>query len=328
MKISVAMCTYNGALYLAEQLKSIANQTRLPNELIVCDDGSTDDTLSILKKFNESSPFTVKMYCNRLRLGPTKNFEQAIQLCNGDIIFLSDQDDVWLPGKLEKLMKVFEDYPKAGYVFSDALVVDNELNPLGYTMWERILFTGRQRLRFRKGHQLEILLKHNVVTGATMAFRSELRDWILPIPDQWIHDAWIALLVSAITRNGFFVEEPLIYYRQHPKQLIGGLKVGFFQQIQKAFSTEGEIYNYEKTIYLQVIERLKALGINDQYIDKLIKAKIQHLEARSTLYESSFPWRIKIMAQEVVTRRYHRFSNCWKSIAKDLFVSSSGYQRS
>ncbi len=174
MKISVAMCTYNGALYLAEQLKSIANQTRLPNELIVCDDGSTDDTLSILKKFNESSPFTVKMYCNRLRLGPTKNFEQAIQLCNGDIIFLSDQDDVWLPGKLEKLMKVFEDYPKAGYVFSDALVVDNELNPLGYTMWERILFTGRQRLRFKKGHQLEILLKHNVVTGATMAFRGQV----------------------------------------------------------------------------------------------------------------------------------------------------------
>ena len=179
--VSVAMCTYNGARYLHEQLDSILTQTRVPDELIVCDDGSTDATLKILDEFNKKAQFSVKIYCNVTRLGSTKNFEKAIALCAGNVIVLSDQDDVWLPEKLERIEQAFVVHPNAGYVFSDALVVDEELRSLGYTMWGQALFTNRERRRFETGHQIEILLKHNVVTGATMAFRKGLKKLILPI---------------------------------------------------------------------------------------------------------------------------------------------------
>lgn len=161
----------------------------------------------------------MKIYCNEKNLGPTKNFEKAISLCSGDIIVLSDQDDVWMPQKLEKLERALKDHPEAGYVFSDAIIVDEKLRPLGYTMWESISFTIHERKHFQKGYQLDILLKRNVVTGATMAFRSKIRDWVLPIPEQWIHDAWISILASALGARGTFIEEPLIQYRQHSMQL-------------------------------------------------------------------------------------------------------------
>ena len=92
--LSVSMCTYNGARFLREQLESIASQIRLPDELVVCDDGSTDATLAILTEYAKAVRFPVRIQCNTSRLGPAKNFEQAISLCKGEIIVLSDQDDI------------------------------------------------------------------------------------------------------------------------------------------------------------------------------------------------------------------------------------------
>ncbi|HEY2971172.1 MAG TPA: glycosyltransferase, partial [Pyrinomonadaceae bacterium] len=103
MKISVAMCTYNGAPYLREQLNSIAAQTRPPDELVVCDDVSADLTCEIVTSFAASVHFPVRLYVNEQNLGSTKNFERAIGLCEGDIIARSDQDDVWLPEKLRRI---------------------------------------------------------------------------------------------------------------------------------------------------------------------------------------------------------------------------------
>ena len=97
MKVSVAMTTYNGAAYLPEQLDSILARSRPPDELVVCDDGSTEETLIILNDYAARAPFTMTVVINEQRLGSTKNFEKAIGLCTGDIIFLSGQDDVWRP---------------------------------------------------------------------------------------------------------------------------------------------------------------------------------------------------------------------------------------
>ncbi len=319
--LSVAMCTYNGAQYLQEQLDSIAAQSRLPNELVVCDDGSTDATLQVLERFQEKAPFSVKVYRNETNLGPTKNFEKAIGLCSGDIIALSDQDDVWMPRKLERLERALEDHPDAGYVFSDALVVDEGLRPLGYTMWNRVSFTTRRRRRFEQGYQLEVLLKHNVVTGATMAFRAELRDWILQIPNQWVHDAWIALLASTSGARGIFIEEPLIKYRQHTNQVIGGMKISFHEQVRQAFSTKGEAYTHEATEFIQALDRLISTGKGNGKAQELIEAKIQHLRAREALYVSTPLKCVRIVLQELLAGRYYKFSNGWKSIAKDLLIS-------
>src|SRR5215217_2190591 len=100
MRISIAMATYNGAGYLQEQLESFLSQTRQPDELIVCDDGSGDATLDILERFRQSVPFAVQIHRNETRLGFTKNFEKALLKCSGDLVFLSDQDDVWFAPKV------------------------------------------------------------------------------------------------------------------------------------------------------------------------------------------------------------------------------------
>ena len=105
--VSVALCTYNGTRYLKDQIDSIASQTRVPHELVVCDDCSSDDTVKILEAFASRAPFPVRLSVNPTNLGSTKNFAQAIALCRGDIIALCDQDDVWHPAKLERLASVF-----------------------------------------------------------------------------------------------------------------------------------------------------------------------------------------------------------------------------
>src|SRR5215468_7332763 len=125
MKISVAICTYNGARFVREQLASIAAQTRPPDELIVCDDGSKDATVEIINSFARASGFPVQLKINEARLGSTRNFDQALGLCNGEGIAFSDQDDVWLPQKLEMLEKHL--MRGAALAFTDGEVVDSSL---------------------------------------------------------------------------------------------------------------------------------------------------------------------------------------------------------
>src|SRR6266550_1879624 len=130
------MCTYNGSLYLREQLDSIMRQTRLPDELVICDDCSVDETRQIIEDFASVAPFPVHLHVNEQNLGSTKNFEKAISLCEGDAIALADQDDVWNPFKLDRIETVLNSSPKVGLVFSDAEVVDEKLKPLGYNLWQ------------------------------------------------------------------------------------------------------------------------------------------------------------------------------------------------
>jgi len=319
---SVAMCTYNGELYLKEQLLSIAKQTRLPDELIIYDDGSTDATSQIINEFRKTAPFPLKFCQNKENLGATKNFEKAIILCNGEIIALSDQDDVWLPSKLEKLEQVFNNYPLVNYVFSDALVVDEGLSYLGYTMWDGISFTVNQRKRFKQGYQAEILLKHNVVTGAIMMFCAKCRDWILPIPNQWIHDAWIALLLSAGGNRSTLVDEPLVKYRQHSTQLIGGEKRNLKERFLKARDARGDAYLKDAESFIQLLERLDMKREIKEGTKKLIKCKIMHLRNRSKVYDTNTTSlkKIETILVELFSRRYYDYSGGVVSAIKDFIM--------
>ncbi len=110
-RISVAICTYNGEKYLSEQLASIAAQTRLPDEMVVCDDCSSDATPDLVEEFARSAPFPVRFFRNPINLRSTKNFEHAIALCDGDFIALCDQDDIWLPEKLARQLAILESDP-------------------------------------------------------------------------------------------------------------------------------------------------------------------------------------------------------------------------
>src|SRR5437763_17010761 len=134
-KFSVAMCTHNGAPFVEEQLKSISSQSRLPDEVIVCDDCSHDETARIVERFSEVAPFPLRLIVNSTNFGVVKNFEQAISLCTGDIIALCDQDDVWQPTKLARIETAFDESPAAGLVFMDAELIDEQLRPTGRSLW-------------------------------------------------------------------------------------------------------------------------------------------------------------------------------------------------
>ena len=222
--ISVALCTYNGAQFLPEQLDSISHQTRLPDEVVIRDDRSRDDTMEIVERWAATVPFPVRAELNATNLGSTQNFAGAIAACTGELIVLSDQDDVWLPHKLARLTDFFTSHPAIEAVFTDGWLVDQSLQRL-QLLSAKVGFrgTGVQR-DAASGRIVATLAERALATGATMAFRAGLRHAILPLPERLprhlIHDAWIAI-VAALRGTLGFIDEPLILYRQHAGQQVG-----------------------------------------------------------------------------------------------------------
>lgn len=239
MKISVAMCTYNGSRFVRDQLKSFAIQTRLPDELIVCDDNSCDETVNIISDFAKTAPFPVRLYVNSTNLGVVKNFEKAVKLCNGDLIALSDQDDVWLPEKLLLEEEIFRSHPEVGLVFTNAEVVDEKLTPLGYDLWSTEGFNSQKQRLVLEGKAFEVLLKRNFVTGATMMFKRKFLEACMPFPyvtnemikSSIIHDYWIALIISALA-DIRFIDKKVVRYRQHTSHLLGASITNKIQVIE------------------------------------------------------------------------------------------------
>ena len=319
LRLSVAMCTYNGATHLARQLDSIAAQTRLPDELTVFDDRSRDDTLSILNSFAARAPFEVRVKINSTNLGSTKNFESAIAAADGDVITLSDQDDIWYPHKLAAIEAEFNRPENPGLVFSDADVVDANLLPLGYRLWSTVRFNRREQARFAAGDGVGVLLKSNVVTGATLAFAARHRDLILPIPAHWIHDGWVAMLVSAVDRCRM-IPEPLLAYRQHSGQQIGGRRLTLLEQWEIARQMDRIYFDRLEANYAAADERLRrgpapvSAGVLRQTLEKA-----RHCRSRAVMRRSPIS-RPGLILMEVARRRYERYSLGWKSLAQDMFL--------
>jgi len=323
--LSVAMCTYNGARYLEEQLDSIASQTRQPDELVVCDDQSLDSTVEIIKAFQYNTAFPVRLLINEKKLGSTKNFEKAVSLCTGDIIALSDQDDVWQPDKLKLIEEKFRGSPNAGIVFSDAEIVDELLRPLGYRLWQAKGFSPAEQKKITQGRSLEVLLKHNIVTGAAAAFRAKFRELFLPIPASWVHDAWIALII-AVYADLDAIYDPLIKYRQHSNQQIGAIKKGFMEQMALSYQTDAKAYIRHLERYKDLRERLSAntnVLHNSEVISRL-EAKMAHLTVRFSMPAPKLK-RLSVVINELLTLRYHRYSYGWKSAVKDLFFTKASH---
>lgn len=326
MKISIALCTYNGARFLQEQLESIALQTRTPDEMIICDDRSKDNTLEILRNFALKASFPVKVFLNEKNLGSTRNFEKAIKLCTGDIIFLSDQDDVWYPDKLEKIENLFSISPSTALIFTDAEVVDENLKRMGYSLWQSIGFSKKEQSYFTNGKFLEILLKRNVVTGSTMAFRSEFRKLFIPIPDIWVHDGWIALLI-AFASDVSMISEPLIKYRQHRMQQVGAgdepftlhekvnRKIDQFKNLKSSFyNFQSECVRYKLAYEHLVNSQFPSLKVNKI---PLLKARFSHFCVRTNLPVSRRK-RVPLVLKELLKMNYHRYSNGIFSFSGDL----------
>ncbi len=303
--------------------------------MIICDDVSNDETVQMLEEFRSKAPFPVELHRNLENVGSNRNFESAISKCSGDIIALADQDDFWLPQKLKVLESVFVEHPDVGLVFSDAQLSDEHLRSLHTRLWS-FTFPRKDRKRFERGEAFDILLEHNVVTGSTMAFRSELRKIAFPFPSLpgFIHDGWISL-AAAVYTDLFFVNEPLIMYRQHSDQELG---LSFFrastklqdrhrgyiehnlqlaQSLEKLRSLVGDetVFGYRDgcTPLLSVEEMLSKIGL----AEKFVLQRISHYERRAALPDARIK-RFLPIVRELASSGYHDYSKGFYSAILDL----------
>lgn len=308
--ISVVMCTFNGERYIGAQLDSIGAQGWLPDELVVCDDGSSDGTVAAVEAFADRVAFPVHLHRNPSTLGVAANFSRAIGLARHDIIVLADQDDVWRTDRLSTIEAALAD-GAAGAVFSDADVIDEEGRPIGRRQWDVDGFTPRERERFRHGHHVDVLLRHNVVCGATLAIRDSVRPAVLPVPDGARHDYWIALVTGALGGLAM-VDTPLIGYRVHGANQVGSAARWPWQRLaQRSARSFGD----ELVEFVALRGRLESAGVARDVLEA-VDAKIGHLRVRTSLPKSRLR-RLPSCTAELLRGHYHRYGRGLAGFAFD-----------
>lgn len=266
MRVSVVMATYNGTRFLAEQLDSIANQTRVPEEMVVSDDNSADDSVAILEDFARRAPFSVTVLTNAETLGYGQNFNRALKHSSGDLVFLSDQDDVWYSRKIETIVTMAESNKRLLYVH-DLLYTDRALQPLGLTSLSD---------RARQGRPAMTL--HN---GCATVVRKELLRVALPVPRFVAHDNWLHAVAEA-ARSKAIIGDPLAYYRMHgenatPRERDQPDKTGrrmwprVVRRLQASASKRSlEVVRHRRVMAEAVLQRFAsadAAAVLDSYVD-------------------------------------------------------------
>lgn len=311
------MCTYNGESYLQQQLDSFVDQSRKPDEIVVCDDMSKDATLAILKTFADSAPFPVRILQNDNNLGSTRNFVKAISLCRGDVIALSDQDDVWRREKLSTLAEVLERDPTIGAVFSDGELIDERSQPTAQFLWNSIGYTTEMQAQLEQGQPFEVLKKQYFITGATLMFRSEMRRLFMEIPPNWIHDAWMTWKL-AIHSKLVGVPLPLIRYRIHANNQVGVSTQSAGELLKKRTAAQ-MIRLLEKEIQqLQALhEEITSPGTKrSQEALHAVERRMHYLGVRVDVIAR--PGAVRPVYALAAWSQYAEFGKGWRSLLGDL----------
>lgn len=327
LSVSVALCTYNGERFVAEQVRSILHQTRMPAQVVVSDDASTDATVRIVKdvfaRFGAerggAAP-VLTVLRNDHALGVTANFQQACLACTGDLIALSDQDDLWAPDRLERMVAQFASAPELTLVHSDARLVDDSGSPLGGSLAEAIGFSSAEQQKIHSGRALEVLLRRNVVTGATTVFRRGLLESAAPFPEAWVHDEWLAM-AAVITGRMDFLPAQLTDYRQHGSNQIGAAKPTLGDKVSRVRTPRAERNS-------RLLARAKALetrlaeldGVSDR-VRALAAKKRHHEEVRSALPDNRL-LRVAPVLWHALSGDYSRFGRARYDILRDLLQPS------
>ena len=206
--VAVVVATYNGATYLRAQLESIVQQTYKPSQIIIVDDASLDDTLQVANNFAAHHP-EVMVVQNETRLGYIKNFEKGMLLANANYIALSDQDDIWMPHKIEVLIHAIGDQMLA---YSDSELIDAD---------GQLLKQKMSSIKNQLAYHTPIMYAIGAwAPGHAMLFKKELVDKAAPFPTLVTHDFWLGFVATCYSKV-VYVNEPLVHYRQHTQNAIG-----------------------------------------------------------------------------------------------------------
>lgn len=320
LSTSIVLCTFNGARYLAAQWDSLLAQSRLPGEIVVRDDASTDATPALLGTLSQPARargIQVRYTRNPRNLGYVANFEAALRDATGDVVFLCDQDDAWHADKLAVMTHEFERRPELLLVCGDARRVDDAGAPLQRSLF-KVLKVSRSEIRkMHTGHGFDVLLRRSLATGATVALRRTLLADALPFPAEWVHDEWLAIIAAALGGFDCF-EQPLIDYRQHGANQIGMPDRNLAAKWRDLVRPRAALIDKLIVRGEGLRERLDALGSRAPDAAHARAAEnLRHLRVRRTL--TGAPWgRLPKIAQEAINGRYRRHASGWRSVLRDL----------
>lgn len=255
MKTSVALCTFNGGKYLKEQLDSILSQEFSVAEIVICDDCSTDNTASILKDYENRFPSIFRIFINAENIGYVANFEKALSLCTGEIIFLCDQDDIWYNTKVATVIQYFTSNLSTAVVAHNVDLIGSYKGRK--TFWDLRKFHAEKK--YSNAELLKvILLKGNIFPGMTLAIRKKTLGEYLPlqkIDSVIIHD--YELIIKALRDHQLgIIQKVLGAYRQHGTQAIG------FCEDEKAQVSELAKIQLRSEKYLRLKKYTLAFNIN------------------------------------------------------------------
>lgn len=315
-RVSVALCTHQGERWIAEQLHSILAQTRQVDEIVVGDDASTDRTLDIVRQVASETDVPFRIRRHEAALGVAENFADAIAATTGDVVALSDQDDVWHADRIERLLPRLDG---VALVHSNARLVDATGAPLGSTLEESLEMSAWERSALQEGRALDALLRRNLVTGATVLVRRDAALAALPIPSAWIHDEWLAMC-AALGDGVRYEPEPTIDYRQHGGNAIGVERLGAVGKLRRVLEPDSGKHAYKAQRAESLATAAQHRGLATGAMLERLIAKARHERARAAL---PLPRALRLpgVVRGAAAGRYRTFSRGASDIARDLLES-------
>lgn len=317
--VSVVLCTFDGARYVERQVESILTQSRPIDELVVSDDGSSDDTVERVRAVHArlAPELPLVLLQNERPLGVVGNFEQAMRAAHGGLIALADQDDVWHPHRIRSAVDAFAADPGLMVVHSDAALVDAAEAPLGGSLLDALEVADDDRAALRSGDAFGVLLRRNLATGTTMTLDARLLPVAIPFPPDWVHDEWLAAVGAAIGRLRL-IETPLVDYRQHGGNQIGASSL-------TASSAIARLRTSRTARNKRLLERATALAERMPELQpspgaervRLAQQKLAH-ERRRSAYPASRLRRIAPVWRAWRAGGYRRFGLGAQDVLRDL----------
>ena len=315
------MATFNGERFIAEQLESILNQTRLPDEIVISDDHSTDKTLTVAKKILEPAcaerGIDLTIVSHDGPAGVSANFHHAVSQTTADVIALADQDDVWHAEKLETLVSHFEALPELLMAHSDADLIDDAGASLGMGVLDSLRITGRERHDLVTSRGIRALVRRNLVTGQTALIRRSLVELSADIPEGWVHDEWWALIAASM--DGLLLD-PRVFqsYRQHAGNEIGASKSGW-EKLKERFSEPQSAFRNRHKVRHQGLERFMdaPLWPGHEEATDLLRGRLRHYEWQAELPASQL-LRIGPIVWKLVTGEYSRYRRGFFDAMRDF----------
>ena len=333
-RISIAMTTYNGGKYLKDQLDSVLSQTVLPFEIVICDDGSTDGTVDILKEYETNWEGLIHVYQNKYNLGWADNFLKAAGLCAGDWVCFSDQDDVWYEDKIEKIQEIIKrDLDGVVLIAHSADVVDENLRPLGHRMPDfkrAAIIDPNKRHGFKAYLGFSMAFSRRLITDYTWTRRP--RSYCPLVTTERPHDVWVHTLANALGST-YVIPQSLAAYRRHGGVETGACdKRGVVRRVGDSRHVGTEHYRYLADVaheFSLVLQDLSSEAMNSVVAEKLSHSSQLYnklsrvMRVRSQLYGSEArSGKAKAIVENILMGGYFGspfYSMGWRSLLKDIW---------